>query len=277
MPWLGTFHSIGVQDPAPPCRTIGDGGVAPRPASPSLDTDDQIRLMRQLIPGRNLDEKRWPARQLAHLIDGWKNRCLTPARLQRARSAAPDGWGDRLYAYQRRLLELNAVPISATSLMHCVTLFSGASGVAETMAGWFHYILVDEYRDTNTAIPCGCGCWRRRIIAISAAWAMTTSRSMAGAAPGRQHPRFETDFPGARKRSGWNRTPLDPAYPCRRLGADRGEQGASGQPLWTEAEEGRTGARLIGHWDNEAEARWIGEEIEGVSGRSPPQRPAAAT
>ena len=60
---------------------IGAGDLHLKTNFTILDTDDQIRLMKQLILAENLDEKRWPARQLAHLIDGWKNRCLTPARL----------------------------------------------------------------------------------------------------------------------------------------------------------------------------------------------------
>ena len=73
MPWLGTFHSIGVKILRRHAELVGlksDFTI--------LDVDDQIRLLKQLLEAENIDEKRWPARVLAMLIDGWKNRGLTP-------------------------------------------------------------------------------------------------------------------------------------------------------------------------------------------------------
>src|SRR5690606_37935362 len=123
MPWLGTFHSICVKLLRRHAELIGNGELHLKPSFTILDTDDQIRLLKQLIQAENLDEKRWPARQLAHLIDGWKNRCLTPENLPKGEMAAFDGWGGRLYAaYQDRLLTLNAVDFGDL-LMHCVKLF----------------------------------------------------------------------------------------------------------------------------------------------------------
>ena len=49
-----------------------------------LDTDDQIRLLKQLIQAEHIDDKRWPARMLAGLIDGWKNRAMTPDKVPAA-------------------------------------------------------------------------------------------------------------------------------------------------------------------------------------------------
>ena len=75
-----------------------------------LDTDDQIRLLKQLIVAENIDEKRWPARMLAGMIDNWKNRGLTPDLVQPGEGAAfGNGRGLALYkAYQARLKTLNA-------------------------------------------------------------------------------------------------------------------------------------------------------------------------
>src|SRR5215216_7612373 len=76
MPWLGTFHSIGVKVLRRHAELVGlKSGFT------ILDTDDQIRLMKQVIEAEGLDKDRWPARQLASLIDGWKNRGLTPAKV----------------------------------------------------------------------------------------------------------------------------------------------------------------------------------------------------
>ena len=73
MPWLGTFHSIGVKILRRHAELVGL-----KPDFTILDVDDQIRLLKQLLDAEKIDEKRWPARVLASLIDGWKNRGLTP-------------------------------------------------------------------------------------------------------------------------------------------------------------------------------------------------------
>ncbi len=105
MPWLGTFHAIGV-------KTLRRHAelVDLKPSFTVLDTDDQIRLLKQLLEAENIDEKRWPARLLAGMIDGWKNRGLRPERVPEGESFAyANGKGRELYAaYQHRLKELNA-------------------------------------------------------------------------------------------------------------------------------------------------------------------------
>ena len=73
MPWLGTFHSIGAKILRRHAELVGL-----KSNFTILDTDDQIRLLKQLLQAENIDDKRWPARVLAMLIDGWKNRGLTP-------------------------------------------------------------------------------------------------------------------------------------------------------------------------------------------------------
>ena len=106
MPWLGTFHSIGVK-----ILRMHAELVALRPNFTILDTDDQLRLLKQVLQAENLDDKRWPARALASLIDGWKNRGLDPAHVPASESLAfAAGRGAALYAaYQARLKTLNAV------------------------------------------------------------------------------------------------------------------------------------------------------------------------
>ena len=115
MPWLGTFHSVSVKL----LRRHADL-VGLMSNFTILDTDDQIRLMKQLIVAANMDEKRWPARALASVIDGWKNRALTPDNVPIGESSAFDGRGPALYAaYQARLIALNAVDFGDL-LMHVV-------------------------------------------------------------------------------------------------------------------------------------------------------------
>jgi DNA helicase-2/ATP-dependent DNA helicase PcrA len=265
MPWLGTFHSISVKILRRHAELIGNGDVHLKPSFTILDTDDQIRLMKQLIQAENLDEKRWPARQLAGLIDGWKNRCLTPANLPKGETASFDGWGGRLYkAYQDRLLTLNAVDFGDL-LMHCVTLFQAHPDVLRGWQDRFRYILVDEYQDTNVAqylwlrlLAQG----HRNICCVG-----DDDQSIYGwrGAEVGNILRFEHDFPGAqvvRLEQNYRSTPQILAAASGLISAN---QGRLGKTLWTDAETGEP-VRLIGHWDSEAEARWIGEEIEAFHG-----------
>ncbi|CAM3363116.1 UvrD-helicase domain-containing protein [Paracoccus nototheniae] len=265
MPWLGTFHSISVKILRRHAELIGREGLHLKPSFTILDTDDQIRLLKQLIQAANIDEKRWPARQLAHLIDGWKNRCLSPGKLPQGEGEAFDGQGGRLYAaYQDRLLTLNAVDFGDL-LMHCVILFQAHPDVLRQWQDRFRYILVDEYQDTNVAQYM----WLRLLAQAHRNICCVGDDDQSiygwrGAEVGNIL-RFEKDFPGAeviRLEQNYRSTP-------QILGAASGliaaNQGRLGKTLWTDAEPGEP-VRLIGHWDSEAEARWIGEEIEAFQG-----------
>jgi DNA helicase II / ATP-dependent DNA helicase PcrA len=147
MPWLGTFHSIGVKILRRHAELVGlksDFTI--------LDVDDQIRLMKQLLEAENIDEKRWPARVLAMLIDGWKNRGLTPEQVPGGEAAVfANGKGLKLYkAYQERLKILNAADFGDL-LLENIRLFREQSEVLRQYQARFKYILVDEYQDTNVA------------------------------------------------------------------------------------------------------------------------------
>ena len=146
MPWMGTFHSISVRILRRHAELAGL-----KSTFTILDTDDQLRLLKQVIAAADIDEKRWPARMLAGLIDGWKNRALTPARVPSAEAGAYDNRGTELYAaYQERLRTLNAVDFGDL-LLHVVTIFQAHPDVLAQYQRWFKFILVDEYQDTNVA------------------------------------------------------------------------------------------------------------------------------
>ncbi|NNC01105.1 UvrD-helicase domain-containing protein, partial [Corallococcus exiguus] len=83
MQWLGTFHSIGTKILRRHAELVGL-----RSDFTILGTDDQLRLMKQVIEAENIDEKRWPARQLASYIDGWKNRGLSPNQVPAGEAGA---------------------------------------------------------------------------------------------------------------------------------------------------------------------------------------------
>jgi DNA helicase II / ATP-dependent DNA helicase PcrA len=147
MPWLGTFHSIGVKI----LRRHAEL-VSLKPDFTILDTDDQIRLMRQILEAEDIDEKRWPARMLAGLIDSWKNRGLAPEQVPAGEGASfANGKGKKLYvAYQERLKVLNAADFGDL-LLECIRLFRTQPEVLRQYQARFKYILVDEYQDTNVA------------------------------------------------------------------------------------------------------------------------------
>jgi DNA helicase-2/ATP-dependent DNA helicase PcrA len=147
MPWLGTFHSIGVKILRRHAEMVGL-----KPDFTILDVDDQIRLLKQLLQAEGIDEKRWPARVLAQLIDGWKNRGLAPDQVPNGEAASFAGnKGKKLYAaYQERLKTLNAVDFGDL-LIECIRLFREQPDVLRGFQQRFKYILVDEYQDTNVA------------------------------------------------------------------------------------------------------------------------------
>ncbi|WP_090754679.1 ATP-dependent helicase [Paracoccus chinensis] len=265
MPWLGTFHSISVKILRRHAEMVGDGQVHLKSSFTILDTDDQIRLLKQLIAAENIDDKRWPARMLAGLIDDWKNRALTPSRVPEGESHAYDGKGAKLYAqYQRRLLELNAVDFGDL-LLHCVMIFQAHPDVLAQWQDRFRYILVDEYQDTNVAQYL----WLRLLAQAHRNICCVGDDDQSiygwrGAEVGNIL-RFEADFPGAqviRLEQNYRSTPHILAAASGLIAANKGRLGKT---LWTEHTEGEK-VRLIGHWDSEAEARWIGEEIEAFHG-----------
>jgi DNA helicase II / ATP-dependent DNA helicase PcrA len=147
MPWLGTFHSIGGR-----ILRFHAELVQLKSNFTVLDVDDQIRLLKQLLQAENIDDKRWPARMLAGLIDGWKNRGLTPSQVPPGEAAVfGNGKGGKLYtAYQERLKILNAADFGDL-LLENIRLFREHPDVLRQYQNRFKFILVDEYQDTNVA------------------------------------------------------------------------------------------------------------------------------
>jgi DNA helicase-2/ATP-dependent DNA helicase PcrA len=267
MPWLGTFHALSVKILRRHAELAGL-----KSNFTILDTDDQIRLLKQLVLAANIDEKRWPARLLAGLIDGWKNRALTPARVPSSEAGAFNNRGTELYEqYQERLRTLNAVDFGDL-LLHCVTIFQAHPDVLAQYQRWFRYILVDEYQDTNVAQYL----WLRLLAQAHRNICCVGDDDQSiygwrGAEVGNIL-RFESDFPGAQV------IRLEQNYRSTGhiLGAAGGviaaNKGRLGKTLWTAGEPGEK-VRLIGHWDGEEEARWIGEEIEAIQRGARPGAP----
>ena len=267
MPWLGTFHAICVKLLRRHAELAGL-----KSNFTILDTDDQLRLLKQLVAASNIDDKRWPARQLAGIIDGWKNRAFTPDKVPAADAGAYNHKGIELYAqYQTRLKELNAVDFGDL-LLHVVTIFQTHADVLAQYQRWFRYILVDEYQDTNVAQYL----WLRLLAADHKNICCVGDDDQSiygwrGAEVGNIL-RFEKDFPGAhvvRLEQNYRSTPHILAAASAVIA---GNEGRLGKTLWTDTQEGEK-LRLIGHMDGAEEARWIGEEIEAMQGGARGLRP----
>ncbi len=258
MKWVGTFHAVCVKQLRRHAELAGL-----KSSFTILDTDDQIRLMKQLIVAAGIDEKRWPARMLSGIIDGWKNKALTADKVPVADAGAFDHKGVELYAaYQRRLLELNAVDFGDI-LLHMVTIFQKHDDVLQQYQRWFRYILVDEYQDTNVAQYL----WLRLLAGghKNICCVGDDDQSIYGwrGAEVGNILRFEKDFPGAhvvRLEENYRSTPHILAAASGVISANKGRLGKT---LFTSRTDGEK-VRLIGHWDGEEEARWIGEEIEAM-------------
>ena len=258
MAWMGTFHSLSVKILRRHAELVGL-----KSNFTILDTDDQLRLLKQLIAAANIDEKRWPARMLAGMIDSWKNRALTPNRVPSSEAGGYNNRGTELYeAYQARLRTLNATDFGDL-LLHCVVIFQKHSDVLAQYQRWFRYILVDEYQDTNVAQYL----WLRLLAQEHKNICCVGDDDQSiygwrGAEVGNIL-RFDKDFPGAkvvRLEQNYRSTPHILAAAS---GVIAGNAGRLGKTLWTEARDGEK-VRLIGHWDGEEEARWIGDEVEAL-------------
>jgi len=269
MPWLGTFHSV--------CTRLLRRHaelVDLRSDFTILDTDDQIRLMKQVLAADNIDEKRWPARQLAILIDSWKNRALTPKRVPAGEAMAfANGRGIELYAaYQARLKTLNACDFGDL-LMETIRLFQDNPDVLAQYQTRFRYILVDEYQDTNVAQYLWLRLLAQRKGASAGDVALPANICCVGdddqsiygwrGAEVDNILRFEHDFPGAaviRLERNYRST-------GHILGAAAhliaNNEGRLGKTLFTDDEAGEK-VTVTGAWDSEEEARLISDEIEAL-------------
>ena len=262
MPWLGTFHAISTKILRRHAELVGlKSGFT------ILDTDDQIRLLKQVIQAENIDDKRWPARALAHQIDAWKNKGLSPTQVPPGDAAAfANGKGAICYAhYQDRLKILNASDFGDL-LLECVRLFRENPDVLRQWQDRFKFMLVDEYQDTNTVQYM----WLRLLAQPRSDEARHNlccvgddDQSIYGwrGAEVDNILRFERDFPGAtviRLERNYRSTGHILATAAHLIARN---DGRLGKTLFTDGEDGEK-VTVTGIWDSEEEARTIGEEIE---------------
>ena len=258
MTWVGTFHSICVKMLRSNAELVGL-----KSNFTILDTDDQLRLLKQLIQAENIDEKRWPPRLLAHLIDSWKNKALRPDNIPTNEASLFNGRGVELYSfYQQRLKSLNAADFGDL-LLHVVTILQNNTDILARYQRQFRYILVDEYQDTNIAQYL----WLRLLASSHQNICCVGDDDQSiygwrGAEVGNIL-KFENDF----KNSTVIRLEQNYRSTEHILGAAshliHGNKERLEKTLWTD-QSGGNKVKLIGHWDGDEEARWIGDEIEAA-------------
>lgn len=262
MRWLGTFHAIAARILRKHAALVGL-----KSTFTILDTDDQIRLLKQLIEAENIEEKRWQAKVLASMIDGWKNRGLQPQDVPVGEySHFANGKGGRLYhQYQSRLKAVNAVDFGDL-LLECIRIFKDHNDVLEEYHHEFKYMLVDEYQDSNTAqylwlrlLAQGKPAAEANICVVG-----DDDQSIYGwrGAEVDNILRFEKDFPGAKviKLERNYRSTANILKAASTLIAFN--QDRLGKTLHTDIAEGGEPIAFTQVYDSEEEARNIGEEIE---------------
>jgi DNA helicase-2/ATP-dependent DNA helicase PcrA len=255
--FMGTFHSVAARMLRRHAELVGLN-----PNFTILDTDDQVRLLKQVMEAAEIDEKKWPARVLAGIIQRWKDSGLTPDKVTGAEeSEFANGHAVELYrAYQDRLTTLNAADFGDL-LLHCLSVFTTDEEVLREYQRRFKYILVDEYQDTNVAQYLWLRLLARGHRNICCVGDDDQSIYAWRGAQVDNILRFETDFPGARV------IRLERNYRSTGhiLGAASGlianNEGRLGKTLWTEADGGDK-VVVHGVWDGEAEARLVGDEID---------------
>ena len=258
MPWLGTFHAIAAKMLRRHAELVGL-----QSNFTILDTDDQLRLLKQLILAADLDEKRWPARSLAGLIDQWKNKGLTPRDIDAGESERyANGRGGELYQqYQDRLKALNACDFGDL-LLHMLVVLKSHRDVLEHYQQRFRYIMVDEYQDTNSVQYLWLRLLAQERKNLCCVGDDDQSIYSWRGAQVENILKFEKDFPGAtviRLEQNYRSTPHILAAAS---GVIANNGGRLGKTLWTEEADGEK-VKVIGVWDGPEEARRVTDEIEG--------------
>ncbi|GGF17260.1 DNA helicase [Aliidongia dinghuensis] len=263
--WLGTFHALAARILRRHAEAVGL-----KSNFTILDTDDQLRLVKQQLAAEGIDDKRSPARAVLAVIERWKDRGLTPDKVDGEDAGdLADGRLVKLYGqYQERLRALNATDFGDL-LLHNLTIFLGQPAILADYQRKFRYILVDEYQDTNISQYL----WLRLLAQSHKNICCVGDDDQSiygwrGAEVGNIL-RFEQDFPGAtviRLEQNYRSTPeiLNAAGHLIAHNAGR-----LGKTLWTAGTAGDK-VRVRGMWDGEEEARWVADEIEADQRRGTP-------
>ena len=253
--WLGTFHSLALRIIRKYSEYVGL-----QSNFTILDTDDQLRLIKQILKAEDIDEKTLSAKSVMFSFNRWKDQGLIPENVKEADRLADKKMIDLYKFYQERLITVNAVDFGDI-LLHCLTLFKNYPDILKTYQKQFRYILVDEYQDTNVSQYI----WLRLLAQHHQNLCCVGDDDQSiygwrGAEVGNIL-RFEKDYPQAKV------VRLEQNYrsSAHILGAASGliekNKNRLGKTLWTEIEGGEK-VVIRGTWDHEDEARFVGSAIE---------------
>ena len=144
IPWLGTFHSISVKFLRRHAEALGY-----KSNFTILDTDDQKKLIRNIVKAENLDAKKFSPQLIMYYIDQWKNKGFLPKDIEIKKSGTITKSILNVYEiYQNKIKDLNAFDFGDL-ILFCVKLFEENDDIKNIYRGNFKYILVDEFQDTN--------------------------------------------------------------------------------------------------------------------------------
>ncbi len=258
--WLGTFHSVGAQ-----ILRFHPNKLGLENDFIILDTDDQVRLLKQIIKDENIDDKRWPAKQLLNLIDKWKNKGLYPEDISsNDGDYFANGKGHLLYKiYQERLKYFNAVDFGDL-ILESIRLFENNQDILESYQNRFKYILVDEYQDTNVSQYKLLKLLTGKYQNICCVGDDDQSIYSWRGAEISNILRFEKDFPEAkiiRLEENYRSTGHILTAASKLI---ENNESRLGKTLWTNSGEGEK-ITVKSNWDGEEEARLITSELEKLS------------
>ena len=258
--WLGTFHSVGAQ-----ILRFHPNKLGLENDFIILDTDDQVRLLKQIIKDENIDDKRWPAKQLLNLIDKWKNKGLYPEDISsNDGDYFANGKGHLLYKiYQERLKYFNAVDFGDL-ILESIRLLENNQDILDSYQNRFKYILVDEYQDTNVSQYKLLKLLTGKYQNICCVGDDDQSIYSWRGAEISNILRFEKDFPEAkiiRLEENYRSTGHILTAASKLI---ENNESRLGKTLWTNSGEGEK-ITVKSNWDGEEEARQITSELEKLS------------
>ncbi len=257
--WLGTFHALCARMLRRHAEHVGlTSGFS------ILDTDDQLRLLKQVMEAARLDTKRWPPPVLMGLIQRWKDRGQTPDRVAAAEEAEfANGEARRHYAaYQTRLREVNACDFGDL-MLHMTEIFRTHHDVLAQYHRIFRYILVDEYQDTNVVQYLWLRLLAQQHRNICCVGDDDQSIYSWRGAEVENILKFERDFPGAKivklERNYRSTAPILAAASSL-ISHNEGRLGKTLRPGGNDT--GGEKVQLVSLWDSDEEARMVGDRVE---------------
>ena len=254
---LGTFHSVAARMLRRHAELVGLTS-----SFTIIDTDDQLRLIKQVMEQQGIDPKRWPPRSLLGMISKWKDKGLTADKvsINETGDIADGKAGDLYKAYQARLTSLNAADFGDL-LLHLLTIFTKHADILGEYQNRLTHILVDEYQDTNVAQYL----WLRLLAAKHKNLCCVGDDDQSiygwrGAEVGNIL-KFEKDYDGAQTvRLEENYRSTGHILACASALISHNET-RLGKDLYTSHDEGDA-IQISGYWDGNEEARSLSSQIE---------------